>query len=137
MTNISRFQFEQMQRRVQPQPAPEPDKEYQLHQDIMEYCDAQWPRWKYIHSRFGVKTRNEPGVPDFIIALPRRLTIYVEAKRPGEKLTPAQRDYFAELSKLDQLFFIVHNMQEFLDTITYAYALPVPTEPLTTTKPKP
>jgi hypothetical protein len=114
MSNITRFQFEQMQQRVLPRPAPDPPPEKELHQKIMDHCDARWPRWKYIHSRMDRATRNEPGVPDFDIFLPGGKHLLVEAKRPGEKLSPAQRSYHAELAKLDQPIAVIHDLPEFL-----------------------
>lgn len=125
MTTISKFQFEQMQRRLRSpsEPPPDPPPEKYLHRDIMDYCDSQWPRWKYIHSRMDKSSRNAIGTPDFVIALPGRVTIYVEAKRPGEKPTLEQRNFIAELLKLGQLVYVVHDMREFVDAVENAFSL--------------
>jgi len=117
MSGVTRFQYEQMVARTGKRlPELEP-QESDLHKKIMDHCDHQWPRWKYIHSRFGVKTKNEPGVPDFQISLPGGKHVYVEAKRPGQKLTPAQRDWKAEAEKLGQPFLVVYDITDFLHQV--------------------
>lgn len=83
----------------------------------MDYCDAQWPRWKYIHSRMDKSTRNEPGVPDFTIFLPENKKLVIEAKRPGEKLSPAQRDWHAEMDRLDHTVHLVYSFDDFLSIL--------------------
>jgi hypothetical protein len=122
MSSISQFQLEQMQARLarnRHEPEAPPALEKDLHQDIMDYCDRQWPRWKYVHSRTDKATRNEPGVPDFLIILPAQRVLLVECKRPGEKVSPAQRDWHAEAAKLDHIVCIVHDMQEFGTAIEF------------------
>jgi hypothetical protein len=115
MSNITRFQFEQMQARLnRPEAKPEPPLEKALHAQIMDYCDAQWPRWKYIHSRMDKSTRNQLGVPDFAIYLPETRFMLVECKRPGEKLSMAQQGWIAEVNKLKIIVHIVHDIREFL-----------------------
>jgi hypothetical protein len=120
MSNITRFQFEQMQARLS-RPAtapPSPPLEKELHRQIMDYCDAQWPRWKYIHSRMDRPTANEAGVPDFVIALIGGRVLYLEVKRPGQKLSPVQRDWHAEMHKLGITVYVVHDMKEFLSILS-------------------
>lgn len=120
MSNITKFQFEQMQARSahpSDNPRPSPPLEKELHRQIMDHCDKQWPRWKYIHSRMDKSTRNEIGVPDFVIALPNRRTRFIEAKRSGEKPTLAQSAWHAEMTKLGHTVHIVHDMKEFLDAV--------------------
>ena len=126
MSNITQFQFEQMQARlgrpatIAERPATIADQplEKELHQDIMDHCDKQWPRWKYVHSRMDKKTRNQAGVPDFVIALIHGRTIYVEAKRHGEKVSPAQRDWHAEMARLGIPVYVVHDMKECLSVLS-------------------
>ena len=84
----------------------------------MDHCNAQWPRWKFVHSRMDRATSpDQKGVPDFVIALPGGKTLYVEAKRPGEKVKPAQRDWHTEMLKLGHYVYVVHDLSEFLDAI--------------------
>jgi hypothetical protein len=116
MSSISQFQLQQMQSRLainRHEPEAPPALEKDLHQDIMDYCDQKWPRWKFVHSRTDKRTRNEAGVPDFIILMPGRHVLLVECKRPGEKVSPAQRDWHAEAAKEDHEVHIVHSMDEF------------------------
>jgi hypothetical protein len=118
MSNITRFQYEQMQARMgRPVVESGPPLEKKLHREIMDHCDAQWPRWKYVHSRMDKATRNEIGVPDFVILLPWKKFLVVEAKRPGEKPTPAQRDWHAEAARLDHPVQVVHDLPEFLQAV--------------------
>lgn len=113
--SITRFQLEQMQARLnRPGTGPVPP-EKELHREIMDYCNAQWPRWKYVHSRMDrATTRDQTGVSDFVIALSQCRTLYVEAKRPGEKVSPAQRDWHAEMARLGHTVHVVHDLCEFL-----------------------
>jgi hypothetical protein len=117
---ISQFQFEQMQSRLArsgtPGTAPaSPPLEKELHRKIMDYCNAQWPRWKYVHSRMDRATsKDQAGVSDFVIFLPQAYVLVVEAKRPGEKPTLAQRDWHAEMARLGHEVNIVHDIREFL-----------------------
>jgi len=116
--SITTFQLEQMQARLRRPVTPaEPPLEKKLHREIMDHCDKQWPRWKYIHSRMDKSTRNEIGVPDFVIALPNHRTFFVEAKRPGEKPTLAQAGWHAEMAKLGHTVHVVHDLTEFLKAI--------------------
>jgi hypothetical protein len=123
---ISRWQFEQMVQRTgrvaragdsptaRREDAP---LESKLHGDIKIYCDNQWPRWKYVHSRMDRETTTNLGVPDFVIFMPKRRTVCIECKRPGKKLTTEQHTWAYEVEKLDAFYFTVHTMQEFLDAI--------------------
>lgn len=119
MSSISEFQYQEMLRSLNRNrgTTPPPEIESDLHRDILEYCEAQWPRWKYDHSRMDKRTRNTLGVPDFIIALPNGRTIWVECKRPGEKLSSAQQNFAAEMAKLGHTVHIVHTIQEFLQEV--------------------
>lgn len=118
MSNITLFQFQQMQARLaRPVETTAPLLEKELHQDIIDHCDKQWPRWKYVHSRTDKPTRNTLGVPDFVIALPLGRTLYVEAKRPGQKPSLAQSAWHAEMLKLKHYVHVVHDMQEFLSAV--------------------
>ena len=124
MSSISRFMYEEMLTRLNRVNHPDPGKanaaaplESKLHREIMDHCDQQWPRWKYIHSRTDKPTRNQPGVPDFFIALPGTKGLFVECKRPGEKLSAAQLQWYAELKKLGWTVHIVTTLQAFLDAV--------------------
>ena len=113
--SITRFQLEQMQARLGRPTVPDaPPLEKALHRKIMDHCDKQWPRWKYVRSRMDKPTGQEIGVADFIIFMPCMRVLLVEAKRPGQKPTLAQSGWHAELAKLGFTVDVVHDMKEFL-----------------------
>jgi hypothetical protein len=88
-----------------------------LHEQIMAHCDAQWPRWKYRHSRTDKKTHEEEGVEDFTIFLPSGRTVHIECKSRDGKLTARQRDWAKELSMLGHEVFLVRSLEEFLEVV--------------------
>ena len=127
---VSSYQLQEMVERVarnaKRQPSIEPpspegparsgcDREGKLHQQIIDWCDRQWPRWKYVHSRFGVKSTLDEGVCDFAIAAPGGRTFYIECKTKDGKLDPAQRDWIAEMNRLGHNVHTVRSMDEFLN----------------------
>ncbi len=93
------------------------EPEARLHRQILDYCDAQWPRWKPIHSRMDRPTTTEKGVCDFIIAMPNGRTLYVECKRVGSKLTLEQAAWIYEMKLLNHTVHVVETMGEFLKLI--------------------
>lgn len=112
---ISEAEFLALKARVESGGGKKPRPlEKKLHTEIIEHCNAQWPKWKFIHSRMDQPTQNEKGVPDFVIALPGNRVAFIEAKRIGEKVSPAQRDWHAEMAKLGHTVHVVHTMEEFL-----------------------
>lgn len=118
MSNFTRFEYEQfLARRGRPVVESGPPLEKKLHREIMDHCNHQWPRWKYVHSRLDKATRNDPGVPDFVLFLPRKKVLLVEAKRPGEKITPAQRDWHVESKMNGHPVHIVHTLLEFFQAV--------------------
>jgi hypothetical protein len=104
-------------RLARPNPDPEPPLEKDLHRQIMDHCDKQWPRWKYIHSRTDKPTRNEIGVADFVIALSNHRIRFIEVKRPGQKPSLAQASWHAEMAKLGHKVHVIHSFAEFLHAI--------------------
>lgn len=103
-----------------------------LHEQIMRWCDQQWPPWKYIHSRTDRKSTVALGSPDFVIFAPASRTLCLECKQPGRKRTPEQLGFALQMEKLGHKVWLVTTMQEFLAlTIPANYATPPPgtTEP--------
>lgn len=84
-----------------------------LHEQIMEFCDAQWPRWKFIHSRTDQKSTVEVGSHDFTIFLPNGKTLCVECKAKGGKLSNEQLAWAKELSMLGHGVHVVFSLEEF------------------------
>lgn len=94
-----------------------PFLEKALHRQIMDYCDAQWPRWKYRHARMDRATTEEKGVEDFTIFMPHNRTLHVECKQPGQKLTSEQQCWAKEMELLEHPVECIFSYQEFLTLI--------------------
>jgi len=120
---ITNFQFQEMQRRIGSNsrvPSPlahsDPvDSESKLHSQIMEFCDSQWPRWKYVHCRMDKKSTVAPGVHDLTIFGPHPLAILVECKKKDGKLSEAQLCWIAEMKMLNWDVHVVFSFSEFLE----------------------
>lgn len=87
------------------------DREGTLHEEIIEYCKNR--RWVCFHSRMDRKQHANLGMPDFVVAKDDGQTIYAEAKRPGGKLTPAQRAILHWLQLNGQRAGVVTSLEEF------------------------
>ena len=84
-----------------------------LHEQIMDYCNAQWPRWKFIHSRTDQKSTVAVGSHDFTVFLPGGRVVCVEAKAKGGKLSNEQLAWAKELSMLGHGVHVVFSLEEF------------------------
>ena len=93
------------------------DREAKLHQDIMDWCDSQWPRWKFIHSRMDMKSTIGKGVNDFTVFGQFPLCILVECKKKDGKLDDDQRNWAHELKLLGWTVHVVRSIEEFKDII--------------------
>ena len=114
--SISQFQLEQMQSRLSQnrrEPETPPALEKDLHQEIIDFCERQWPRWLYEHSRTDKRTRTGIGSPDFWILIPGSRLLLVECKRLGQKPSPAQLAWHWEAAKLGHPVHIVHSIEDF------------------------
>ena len=89
-----------------------------LHEQIMEHCGKQWPRWKYRHARTDKKTTEELGTEDFTIFLPGNKTLHVECKARNEKPSPEQLIWATELRMLGHTVHFVWSFEEFLALVT-------------------
>lgn len=85
-----------------------------LHAQIMRWCDSQWPRWKYIHSRTDKRSTVDPGVPDFAVFGPYPRCIVVECKSKSGKLSTDQQNWIAEMKMIGWTVNVVWNLEEFL-----------------------
>ena len=84
-----------------------------LHQQIMDFCNSQWPRWKFIHSRTDQKSTVEIGSHDFTIFLPSGRWLLIECKAKHGKLSPGQRVWAYELAALGHVVYVVYSLGEF------------------------
>jgi len=107
---------EAKQAKAKPSPsdaAPRETGKGGLHEQIMDYCNAQWPRWKFIHSRTDQKSTVEVGAPDFVLFLPGGRTVLIECKAKGGKLSNEQLAWAKELSLLGHYVEVVFSLEEF------------------------
>lgn len=63
--------------------------EIPLHNQIIDHCNQQWPRWKYIHANPSKKSCIQVGAQDFTIFLPPKLWICETCSR----VTRDKNDY--------------------------------------------
>ena len=89
-------------------------RESTLHREIMGFCNAQWPRWKFRHSRMDKKTCEELGTEDFTIFAPENRTFHFECKAGKGKRTFDQEAWRVEMRQLKHEVHTVHNFAEFL-----------------------
>ena len=100
------------------QPAnPHDGPENELHTKIEEHLQ-QHLRWYYVHSRTDKPTTQNVGVPDFIIAAPRGVTLWIEVKRKGGKLDADQNITRHLLKGLDHTHEVVFSMEEFYEIVS-------------------
>lgn len=92
-------------------------RELDLHKQIMDYCDAQWPRWKYIRARSDLPSTIAVGAHDFTIFAPGGRTILIECKRGDGKLSSDQLAWAKELSLLGHQVEVVRSFEEFLGIV--------------------
>lgn len=86
-----------------------------LHEQIMQHCNAQWPRWKFRHARTDCPTTEELGVEDFTVFLPKNVTIHVECKSATGKKSPKQRDWGYEMGLLEHEVHTVRSLKGFIE----------------------
>lgn len=114
---ISSFQFQEMLARtirkpVQYGPQSSVTREKDLHEQIINECKNRG--WFYVHSRMDLPTTTACGVTDFVIATTDGRTLWIECKRAGGKLTPAQRATIHWLERNRQHVAVVYSFQNFL-----------------------
>ena len=93
-------------------------QESRLHAAIAEHCASLG--WLTVHSAMHQATTTAKGVPDFIIALPGGMTLWVECKTAVGKPTPEQLGWGHRLSLLGHRWSIVRSMGEFLALVENA-----------------
>ena len=90
------------------------DSEAKLHSQIMEWCDSQWPRWKYLHCRMDRKSTVAPGVHDLTVFGPHPLVLLIECKKKDGKLSEEQLCWIAEMKMIHWNVHVVYSFEEFL-----------------------
>lgn len=95
------------------------ESEFKLHQAIMAYCDSQWPKWVYVHSRMDDATTQECGVADFIIFAPHKV-LCIECKAKYKKQSDDQRVWETRVNAVKNpnvVYKVVWCMEEFLEVV--------------------
>jgi hypothetical protein len=96
--------------------AREAGKESDLHDKIVEFCEQQWPRWKYIHARMDQRSTIAVGCQDFTIFAPGRV-LCVECKRVGGKLSLEQMAWHLEMERVGHRVHVIETFEQFLKLI--------------------
>jgi len=90
------------------------ERENVQHNKIMAWCDAQWPRWKYIHARMDMPSTLPVGCQDFAIFGPFPICLLVECKASDGKVDPDQRIWIKEMEMLGWKVHVTWSYDEFL-----------------------
>lgn len=86
---------------------PQTDSESDLHDHVIEWCRAH--ALYVVHSRMDRRTTQARGVPDFIIAFPHGVTLWLELKRLKQKPTPEQSGSLMALGVLGHINTVSDN----------------------------
>lgn len=89
--------------------------EAELHQEILSHCRAAG--WPVVHSRMDRPSHVAIGTPDFVIALPNGMTLWIEAKAKRNKPTIEQLTWLAALKRNGHRAHVVHSFPEFLEIL--------------------
>lgn len=84
------------------------------HDQIMAWCDTQWPRWKYVHARTDKPSTLPVGCSDFVIFGPYPICFLVECKTMDGKIGKDQRIWIKEMEMLGWIVNITRSFDEFM-----------------------
>jgi len=103
---------------------PPPPLEFTLHVMVAEVL-RRWcnPGWEWTHLPFGEKRHIataarlkrmgvRPGFPDFLFAGPNEKLVWLELKRRGNKLSPAQEKIEAHLRQCGFDYLVADNVRD-------------------------
>jgi len=88
-----------------------------LHQEIIDFCRAQNPKWKFIRCRMDVPSTIDPGAQDFTIFAPRGVVYCIECKTAKGKLTREQEGWRHEMEFNGHAVHVVRSFEEFLEIV--------------------
>ena len=88
---------------------PHSDVESDLHDRVYEWCRSH--ALYAVHSRMDRRTTQAKGVPDYLIAFPHGVTLWLELKRPKGKATPEQSGALLALNVLGHISAMADNWQ--------------------------
>lgn len=94
------------------------DREIQgLHIPIIEWCNKQWPRVKYIHARTDIPSGITVGCQDFTLFLPGGRVLCIECKRGDGKMSADQLAWKKEMEMLGHAVYVIRSMAEFYELV--------------------
>ena len=96
-----------------------------LHEQILNWCDSQWPKWKVIAARTDMRSTIASGAHDMTIFGPYPLCICVELKSKTGKLSEDQISWGAQMKALGWTVHVVRSLSEF-EALTKTPAKPKP-----------
>jgi hypothetical protein len=85
-----------------------------LHQEIIDFCKAQVPRWKFIRCRMDLPSSIEVGAHDFTIFASYGRVFSIECKTAKGKLSNEQLGWAHEMNLNGHTVHVVRSMEEFL-----------------------
>jgi hypothetical protein len=88
-----------------------------LHQQIIDFCKAQSPRWKFIRCRMDLPSTVELGSHDFTIYASGGRTFKIECKTAKGKLSNHQLGWAHEMNLNGHTVHVVRSMEEFLEVV--------------------
>jgi hypothetical protein len=88
-----------------------------LHQEIIDFCKLQVPRWKFIRCRMDLPSSIEVGAHDFTIFASRGRVFSIECKTAKGKLSNHQLGWAHEMNLNEHKVHVVRSMDEFLEVV--------------------
>lgn len=104
-----------LQARVTTAARPLSGKEHETHEAIIKFLRDK--RFPFVHSRMDLPSTTALGTPDFIIALPRGITLWLEVKTSTGKLSSQQFAFLHWLQSKGHHALVVRSMPEFLSVV--------------------
>lgn len=98
-------------------PSDAVEREETLHQQIIDYCNRQFPKWKFRHARMDLKTTEEVGVEDFTVFASGNRTFHFEAKAKGRKRTTEQLAWAMEMRLLGHEVRCIEAFSQFVSVV--------------------
>ena len=91
--------------------------ERKLHERIIEFCDKQWPRWKYIRARMDVPSTLPVGCHDLTVFAKFPNCFLIEAKVADGKLSKDQQIWKKEMDMIGWTVHVVRDFETFLKLV--------------------
>lgn len=88
-----------------------------LQQQIIDWCDSQWPKWVYDFPRTDKRSTVPIGRHDATIWGPYPKCFVIEAKAKGKKRTVEQNNWAARLRLLGWEVKEVYSLEEFKQAV--------------------